>query len=107
MSNTYQKSQYNQINDFPKESFLVSGISHYQHNLEGITYNSEINIKTEPENQYDSNAIQVIFNEKCIGYVPNKSFYKELCKGKLNQTLKILNIKREPESKNIGVRVSF
>ena len=94
----------NKIN-FPEESFLIAGISHYQNNLLGINLNSILQLKTEPENIYDSNAIQILFNNKCIGYVPNKEFFKSICIENINSNLKIIKIKREPENKNIGVRV--
>ena len=94
----------NKIN-FPKESFLIAGISHYQNNLVDINLDSILQLKTEPENKYDSNAIQILFNNKCIGYVPNNDFFKSICVKNINSNLKIINIKRESENKNYGLRV--
>jgi hypothetical protein len=105
MSNYRHFSKHcNKIN-FPKESFLIAGISHYQNNLLGINSNSILQLKTEPENIYDSNAIQILFNNNCIGYVPNNEFPKSMCIENINSNLKIIKIKREPENKNTGVRV--
>jgi hypothetical protein len=94
----------NKIN-FPKESFLIAGISYYQNNLVYINLDSNLQLKTEPENKYDSNAIQILFNNKCIGYVPNNNFFKSMCLKNINCILKIINIKRETENKNYGIRV--
>ena len=94
----------NKIN-FPKESFLIAGISHYQNNLVDIDLDSILQLKTEPENKYDSKAIQILFNNKCIGYVPNNDFFKSICFKNINSNLKIINIKRESENKNVGIRV--
>lgn len=93
--------------DFPKESFLISGISYYQDNLENINFNSVLKMSLDPENKYDSGAIQILFNDKCIGYVPNNIYFKNMCKENINNKLKIINIKREKETnkKNYGIRV--
>ena len=90
---------------FPKESFVIAGISHYQNNLLDIDYDSNLQLNTEPENKYDSNAIQMLFNNECIGYVPNDDFFKSMCVKNINSNLKIINIKRESENKNYGLRV--
>jgi hypothetical protein len=90
---------------FPSESFLISGISHYQDNLLDIKYDSKLKLKAEPENKYDSKAIKILFNDKCIGYVPNKTFYKSICVENINSDLNIINIKKEPDNGNYGIRV--
>lgn len=105
MSKYQHNSKHENKIPFPAESFLIAGISHYQNNLDGINLNSILQLKTEPENIYDSNAIQILFNNKCIGYVPNQEFFKSMCIENINSNLRILKIKREPENKNIGVRV--
>ena len=99
-------SQYygNKIN-FPKESFLISGISYYRQHLIGIDYDSEIIMKLEPENKYDSQAIQIIFNNNVIGYVPRHDEVKKICIDNINSNLKIINIKRVSENSNYGIRV--
>tara|TARA_B110000238_G_C16107731_1_gene431287 strand:- start:314 stop:685 length:372 start_codon:yes stop_codon:yes gene_type:complete len=94
----------NKIN-FPTESFLIAGISYYQTNLVDINLDSNLTLKPEPENKYDSKAIQILFNDKCVGYVPNNDFFKVLCTKNINSNLKIINIKRESENKNVGIRV--
>lgn len=94
----------NKIN-FPEESFLISGISYYQNNLVDINLDSILKLNPEPKNIYDSKAIQILFNNKCIGYVPNNSFFKSMCFKNINSNLKIINIKRESENKNYGIRV--
>ena len=90
---------------FPKESFLIAGISFYQTNLVDINFDSEITLKIEPDNKYDSKAIQILFNDKCIGYVPNDEYFKNMCFQHIDNNLKIINIKRDTESKNYGIRV--
>ena len=94
----------NKIN-FPKESFLIAGISHYQNNLVDINLDSILKLKLEPENKYDSKAVQILFNNKCIGYVPKIDIYQNMCLNNINDNLKIINIKREPDNKNFGIRV--
>lgn len=90
---------------FPDESFLVAGISHYQDNLLEIDLDSNLQLKLEPDNKYDSKAIQILFNNNCIGYVPNNTYFKSMCVKNINSNLKIINIKKEPETNNYGVRV--
>jgi len=91
--------------EFPKESFLIAGISHYQDNLININFDSKLILTLEPENKYDSLAIQILFNHKCIGYVPKDIFLKNMCIENINNNLKIINIKKESETKNYGIRV--
>jgi len=94
----------NKIN-FPKESFLIAGISYYQQNLTDIDFDSEIIMKLEPDNKYDSQAIQVIFNNKVIGYVPKNDVIKQMCIDNISSNLKVINIKKDYESNNYGIRV--
>lgn len=103
----FTQQYYGKKIDFPKESFLIAGISYYQDNLENINYKSHLIMKLDPKNKYDSDAIQILFNEKCIGYVPNNIFFKNMCKENINSKLKIINIKKETDTnkKNYGVRV--
>ena len=106
-NSNYNYIQQNGINkiEFPEESFLIAGISFYKDNCLDITYESELTMELEPENKYDSSAIVIKNNGKIIGYVPNtpKSKIKELCKEKINEPLKILNIKMIHG--NYGIRV--
>ena len=97
--------QYGNKIEFPKESFLIAGISFYQDNLVDINFDSKLKLNAEPENKYDSKAIQILFNDKCIGYVPNNDFCKNMCIEHITNNLKIINIKRESETKNFGIRV--
>tara|TARA_B100001057_G_scaffold499925_1_gene612547 strand:+ start:2675 stop:3055 length:381 start_codon:yes stop_codon:yes gene_type:complete len=93
---------------FPNESFLIAGISNYQNNLDipSMKLGSDLQLKLEPDNIYDSNAIQILFNKKLIGYVPKKNnIVKKMCMENINNNLKIINIKRESDSKNYGIRV--
>ena len=101
----YNAQYYGNKIDFPKESFLISGISFYQKNLENINYESELLLNPEPTNKYDSEAIQILFNNKCIGYVPNNTYTKKMCQENIKDTLKIINLKREKEEGNFGIRV--
>lgn len=109
MSNINQLNPQYSINKikFPNESFLIAGISNYQNNLDipSIKLGSDLQLKLEPDNIYDSKAIQILFNEKLIGYVPNNDIIKKMCIENINNNLKIINIKREYESKNYGIRV--
>jgi hypothetical protein len=90
---------------FPKESFLIAGISYYQNNLTNINFDSKITMKLEPKNKYDSNAIQLLYNNNCIGYVPNNEYIKGICRENIDNELKIIVIKKEPENQNYGIRV--
>ena len=87
---------------FPEKSFLISGISFYKENCSNITYNTELIMKCEPDNKYDSLAISIMNNDKIIGYVPNSEI-KELCKNNITEPLKIINIKII--NGNYGIRV--
>jgi len=87
---------------FPEKSFLISGISFYKNNCSDITYETELVMKAEPDNKYDPFAISILHNNKIIGYVPNKEI-KELCSNKIQEPLKIINIKMINGS--YGIRV--
>ena len=89
---------------FPKESFLIAGISYYQNKLTGIDSNSVLTMRLEPENKYDNEAIQILYDDTCVGYVPNTDV-KQLCKENITCRLHIINIKHERETHNIGIRV--
>jgi len=87
---------------FPEKSFLISGISFYKENCSNITYDTELLMKPELDNKYDSFAISIMNNDKIIGYVPNSEI-KELCKNNITEPLKIINIKII--NGNYGIRV--
>ena len=87
---------------FPEKSFLISGISFYKENCSNITYDTELLMKHDVDNKYDSFAISIINNDKIIGYVPNSEI-KELCKNNITEPLKIINIKII--NGNYGIRV--
>ena len=87
---------------FPEKSFLISGISFYKENCSNITYDTELLMKHEVDNKYDSFAISIMNNDKIIGYVPNSEI-KELCKNNITEPLKIINIKII--NGNYGIRV--
>jgi hypothetical protein len=78
---------------FPEKSFLIAGISNYTENCSNITYDTELLLKTEPDNKYDTFAISIMNNDKIIGYVPNTPIIKDLCKNNITEPLKIINIK--------------
>ena len=101
----FSQQYYGNKIKFPKESFLIAGISHYQNNLLDINCNSELKLKLEYNNKYDDSAIQILFNDKCIGYVPNNDFYKKMCLININSNLKVINMKKESENRNFGIRV--
>tara|TARA_B110000259_G_C13698909_1_gene275488 strand:- start:77 stop:448 length:372 start_codon:yes stop_codon:yes gene_type:complete len=101
----FSQQYYGNKITFPKESFLIAGISHYQNNLLHINCNSELKLKLEYNNKHDDSAIQILFNDKCIGYVPNNDFYKRMCLKNIDSNLKIINMKRESENRNFGIRV--
>lgn len=87
---------------FPEKSFLISGISFYKENCFGITYDTELIMTFEPDNQYDPLAISIMNNNKIIGYVPNIEI-KDFCKNNITEPLKIINIKII--NGNYGIRV--
>ena len=87
---------------FPEKSFKISGISFYKEHCSNITYDTELLMKSEPNNKYDPYAISIMNNDKVIGYVPNTEI-KELCKNNITEPLKILNIKII--NGNYGIRV--
>jgi hypothetical protein len=87
---------------FPEKSFLISGISFYKENCSNITYDTELLMKHDVDNKYDSFAISIMNNDKIIGYVPNSEI-KELCKNNITEPLKIINIKII--NGNYGIRV--
>ena len=101
----YNAQYYGNKIDFPKESFLIAGISFYQKNLENINFESQLILKAEPTNKYDKEAIQILFDNKCIGYVPKNNYCKKICQDNINNYLKIINIKRETDKSNFGIRV--
>ena len=90
---------------FPKESFLIKGISYNQDKLTNIGFDSLLSMEKEPCNKYDSKAIKIIYNNNLIGYVPNQEEVKKICEDNINDNLKIINIKRESDNRNIGIRV--
>jgi hypothetical protein len=99
----YTQQYYGNKIDFPEQSFLISGISFYKENCKNINYETELNMELEPTNQYDSNAISILHNNKKIGYVPTIKNIKELCKNNISEPLKIINIKNI--NGIIGIRV--
>ena len=100
----YAQQYYGNKIDFPKESFLIAGISFYQENCEGIDTDVELSMVPEPENEYDKKAISIMNNDKLIGYVPMKpEYYKNLCNENISEPLKIINIKKIKG--NYGIRV--
>ena len=98
----YTQQYYGNKIIFPKESFLISGISFYKDNCLDITYETELIMKNEHDNKYDISAICILNNNKIIGYVPN-TIIKLLCKNNITEPLKIINIKMI--NGNYGIRV--
>ena len=99
----YTQQYYGNKIIFPENSFLISGISFYQENCSNITYDTELNMKHEPDNKHDPSAISILNNDKIIGYVPKNNKIKEVCKNNITEILKIINIKRI--NHNYGIRV--
>ena len=98
----YTQQYYGNKIIFPEQSFLISGISFYKYNCADITYETELIMELEPDNEYDKSAISIKNNNKKIGYVP-KSQIKELCRNYITEPLKIINIKLI--NGNYGIRV--
>ena len=98
----YTQQYYGNKIIFPENSFLISGISHYRDNCLDISFETELVMKHEIDNKYDSFAISILNNNKIIGYVPNKTI-KEFCKNNIMEPLKIINIKKI--NGNYGIRV--
>ena len=89
---------------FPEKSFLISGITNFKDNCLDITYSSDLFMYHDVDNKFDKFAISILYNNKIIGYVPNKNIeIKELCKNNINEPLKIINIKKI--NGNYGIRV--
>jgi hypothetical protein len=99
----FSKQYYGNKIEFPKESFLISGISYYKDNCENITYNSKLSMIPDIHNVYDKTAISILYEGFIIGYVPNNDYVKELCKNNISDNLIIINIKQIKH--NIGIRV--
>lgn len=100
----YAQQYYGNKVEFPKESFLIAGISFYLDNCEEINYDIELSMVSEPNNEYDNTAISILFNDKIIGYVPKEpEYYKNLCNENITKPLKIINIKKIKG--DYGVRV--
>jgi len=100
----YTQQYYGNKISFPKESFLIAGISKYQQNCKNITYNTILKMQFEPNNICDPSAICIINDNNIIGYVPNADAdIKNLCKNNINESLKIINIDRI--NSNLGIRV--
>jgi hypothetical protein len=98
----YTQQYYGNKIVFPEKSFLISGISFYKDNCLDVTYETELTMELEPDNEYDKSAISIKNNNKKIGYVPNYQI-KELCKENITEPLKVLNIKLI--NGNYGIRV--
>lgn len=91
----YSQQYYGKKNNFPEESFLISGISFHQENCKDIDYESELTMVFDTENIYDKNAISISNGEKLLGYVPAKiDKYKKICSENITEPLKILNIQK-------------
>lgn len=90
---------------FPEDSFLIAGISNYQEHLKNINFDNKLILQLEPTNIYDPTAIEIIYNNNRIGYVPKKEPYKTLCLENIDYKLKIINIKKESDNNNFGIRV--
>lgn len=90
---------------FPKESFFINDISFYHKNLKDINYDSVLILKKDPDNEYDAEAIQILHNNNCIGYVPNNEYIKTMCSNNIQNTLKIINLKRKIGRDKFEIRV--
>jgi len=74
--------------DFPDESFTISGISNYKEKCRNIGYDSIITMKEDSDNQFDSSAVAIYFNDNIIGYVPKKDEkIKKMCIDHINDKL--------------------
>jgi len=88
----YSQQYYGNKIVFPEKSFLISGISFYKDNCVELTYDTELLMKSEPDNKYDPTAISILHIGKIIGYVPNTNI-KIMCAECMSEPLKIINIK--------------
>jgi len=85
----YTKNSYK--NRFPENSFLISGISFYKKNCVNITKDTVLTMMFDLHNKYDPEAIAILNENKIIGFVPNTSV-KMICKNKISECLKIIEI---------------
>lgn len=60
----YTQQYYGNKIIFPEKSFLISGISFYKDNCLDITYETELTMELEPDNEYDKSAISIKNNNK-------------------------------------------
>lgn len=105
----YTSQYYGNKIKFPEKSFLIVGISNYNENLDNISYDSELTMQYEPDNEFDKTAIRILYNNKKIGYVPNNGTnIKKMCQETIDEPLKIINIKiikPTDGKKSYGIRV--
>tara|TARA_B110000196_G_C20464602_1_gene350850 strand:- start:47 stop:397 length:351 start_codon:yes stop_codon:yes gene_type:complete len=99
----HYSQQYFATKEVQKESFLIAGISFFQENLKGISSKYTLSMEKDTTNEYDNDAIKILYNSNVIGYVPNEPFYKELCNYSINDKLVIININKA--NNIIGIRV--
>lgn len=91
--------------EFPKDSFLISGTSFNRENCGKVTYDSPLSLEFEPENKYDPDAIRIMCGGNPLGYVPNEPSVKARCAKRIDDPLKVVNLKKV--GGNYGIRVCF
>lgn len=101
----YTQQYYGNKVVFPKDSFLISGTSFNGENCEKVTYDSHLSMEFEPENKYDPDAIRIMCDGNPLGYVPNEPSVKTRCAKRIDDLLKVVNLKKV--SSNYGIRVCF
>ena len=73
-----------------------------------LTINNALYLKPEPDNRYDSNAIQVFDeNDNRLGYIPKQ--FAKLLKNKITDRHKVSEFKRYGggNRKNYGIEIKF
>lgn len=63
--------------------FYVRGHRHYQEDSYSISENDQITFESDDSNQYDTEAVKVLCNGECIGYVP--AYYSKFVKRVLSE----------------------
>lgn len=99
-----------------KREFYIAGSRHYMQCDEGkkcvkhygIKKNDDIELVHEFDNEKDPNAVQMLYNEECIGYVPR--YYAEsiskIVDNKRKYTCKVIEVNYNSDCRNC-IKVVF
>ena len=87
-------------------SFVMVGMKHYNFNCDEMKNMSFLQLLREPENEFDKNAIKVIYKEKHIGYVSKSSNSEENFKNlKEGFEYEIFSFQKNPSGSALEITV--